>query len=237
MNNRVLLIPGPYDVTLKIALHHFVAICSESIKRRGRFTVALSGGSTPQTLYQHLTAPPYSDAIAWDKVHLFWSDERSVPPDHPESNYKMAMDAGFRALIPPSQVHRMPAETSIESNAALYEQIIQSFQPFDLVMLGVGEDGHTASLFPNTTALTVTDRLVVANHVPQKDTWRMTLTFPCINAARSTVVYVFGTSKQKIIQEIFQGPEKYPAQQIGTSERPSLWILDTDAAALIAQSQ
>src|SRR5262249_37810698 len=156
-----------------------------------------------KAIFERLTKPPYSTRIDWSKVHLFWSDERAVPPDHPDSNYRMAMEAGLSKMdIPASQIHRMHAETAIEDNARLYEKTIQhvlKLNSFDLVMLGVGEDGHTASLFPDTEALHAPEeRSVVANYLPDKKIWRMTFTFSCINRARHSVVYVLGASKKSI---------------------------------------
>src|SRR6185369_8606463 len=196
MMNAELLVPGDYDATLHFCVEHFINTCRDAIQDHGQFFVALSGGSTPKAIYELLCQPPYSSEIEWSKIHLFWSDERSVPPTSPDSNYHMAMKAGFeKMLFVPEHIHRMVAETDIEKHALQYEKkILKTLQgqSFDLIMLGMGEDGHTASLFPETEALKAKGRLVVANHVPQKETWRMTLTFDCINDAANTVFYVMG---------------------------------------------
>lgn len=241
---RDLLIPGDFSGTLLLCLRHFVSVYQQALKEHGSFFVALSGGSTPQELYRHLCSSPYKEQIDWSKVYLFWSDERSVPPDHPESNYKQAMDAGFALMpIPKSQVHRMEAETEIEAHALNYEKKIHEQlkgRPFDLVLLGLGEDGHTASLFPHTEALKTKERLVVANFIPQKNSWRMTFTFECINQAAHIAVYVLGANKKYILKEVLKTPyqfERYPIQKVGTKENKALFIVDEAAAALLLEEK
>ncbi len=233
-----LLIPGDLETTYRAGCRHFVDVCKEAIFRRGAFFVALSGGSTPKALYTLLTKPPYREQIEWGKVWLFWSDERSGPPTDPESNYNMALLSGFsKVAIPEGQIHRMEATGDLPKNALAYEEKIRSLlygQPFDLVMLGMGEDGHVASLFPGTEALLVKDHLVAANFVPQKNSMRMTLTFSCINEARVIVVYILGDSKKERVYDALMHPEKdYPIQHVGTPSHPALWILDEKAAALL----
>lgn len=236
---RNIAIPGDEQKTLTFCVEHFITACKEAIKEKGSFTVALSGGSTPKAIFSMLTAPPYVSQIDWSKVHLFWSDERSVPQDDLESNFHMAMDSGFKSVgIPPSQIHRMKAETNIEQEAKLYEELLHrklKNKGFDYLMLGMGEDGHTASLFPGTKALAIQDHLVVANHVPQKDTWRMTLTFPCINSSKNIVLYVLGAKKQKLLEEIYSNKKPcYPVEEVGTDLHKALWIVDKDAAKLLS---
>jgi 6-phosphogluconolactonase len=237
---RDLLIPGDEAATLDLCVRHFVSTAREAIQNHGNFFVALSGGSTPKKIYQAVTTSPYKEQIDWNKVYLFWGDERSVPPEAPESNYKMAMDAGFSSVsIPKDQIHRMVAEENIEENALAYEKTIQNTlqdRPFDLVILGMGEDGHTASLFPQTEGLKAENRLAIANYVPQKNTWRMTLTFDALNSALNTAIYVIGDSKKNTLAEIFSSelkPERYPIQLIGTKESKALWIVDDAAASLL----
>lgn len=234
---RNLLIPGDEIATLDVCLRHFIATAKEAIKNHGHFFVALAGGSTPKALYEQLSSPPYLDQIDWSKVYLFWGDERSVPPEDPKSNYRMAMEAGFGKLpIPKEQIFRMKAEESIEENAKAYEEKIRSIlqgRPFDLVILGMGEDGHTASLFPQTEALKAKDRLVVANYVPQKNTWRITLTFEAINSAHHIAIYVIGAAKKHTLTQVFKSEEqieRYPIQNIGTKEHKALWIIDAAAS-------
>lgn len=232
--NAELIVPGDYNATLHFAVEHFITTCRDAIMDRGMFCVALSGGSTPKAIYELLCQPPYCEEIEWEKIHLFWSDERSSPAD---SNYLMAMKAGFEKMpLPPGHIHRMVAEVDIEKNAKQYEQKIRSIlddHAFDLVMLGMGEDGHTASLFPGTEALNASGRLVVANHIPQKETWRMTLTFECINDASQTVFYVMGASKAEMVAKVFSTPPTLPCQLVGTPDHPALWISDEAATALL----
>ena len=232
-------------MTLIFCVEHFIAICKQAIKDHGAFFVALSGGSTPKAIFQHLSSPPYDQMVEWNKVHLFWSDERATAPDHPDSNYHMAMQAGLSKMpIPKDQIHRMRAEEKIEENAASYEQEIAAAlkgRPFDLVMLGMGEDGHTASLFPHTAALNIENRLVAANFIPEKNTWRMTFTYPCINQASHIAIYVLGMSKKDTLAEVLLSPpqfDRYPIQKVGTVAHRALWIVDQTAAAeLLAKKE
>ncbi len=214
--------------TLQFATDHWINTALKAIQQRGYFFVALSGGSTPIAIYERLTKVHNFD---WSKVFLFWSDERAVPPDHPDSNYHTAMKFFSTLPIPKNQIFRMKAEVEIEKNALDYEEKIRRYtgkQLFDLVMLGTGEDGHTASLFPNTKALNVTDRLVVANHIPQKNCDRMTFTYPCINESANIVLYALGKNKAEIVPKILKAPivSEYPASKIGTAKTPALWVLD-----------
>lgn len=241
---RDLLIPGNEVITLDICARHFVSCAKEAINMHGSFFVALAGGNTPKAVYQKLTTPPYKDQIQWEKVYLFWGDERSVSPDDPSSNYTMALEAGFGKMpIPKDHIFRMIAEKDIEENALNYEKTIQKIlkgKPFDLVILGIGEDGHTASLFPQTDGLKAENRLVIANYIPQKKTWRMSLTFEAINSALNIVIYALGVNKQDILVEVFTSefhPERYPIQLIGTKENKTLWIIDQAAASKLNSSQ
>jgi len=224
------------DQAINFALEHWIASAIDAIEKRGLFTVALSGGSTPNALFKRLKDHPDVKRIDWKKVFLFWSDERSVPPTSPDSNFGQAMSSGMQGFgIPHLQIFRMEADFHIEENAKRYEEVITAHVPncsFDLMMLGVGEDGHTASLFPETKALKESTRLVVANEVPQKKTWRMTMTYPLINKARSIAIYALGERKAPIIEELFkQKVDVYPVCRVGTAESPALWILDAPAAA------
>ena len=236
-DRRKLIIPGETQLTIIFCVEHFIFIAKQSIKERGAFFVALSGGSTPKAIFECLTRPPYDQMIEWNKIHLFWSDERSVPPDHPDSNYHMAMQAGLSKMsIPEAQVHRMRAEEKIADNAAAYEQEIAKAlngRGFDLVMLGMGDDGHTASLFPHTEGLKAQNRQVIANYIPEKKTWRMTLTFECINQAENIAIYVLGPAKKTMLAKVLFSPyqwENYPVQKIGTPTHRALWIADLAAA-------
>ena len=234
---RDIIVPGDQAATISYATKHFIQCAQKAITDRGRFFVALSGGSTPKAMYQSLSSPKNRDMIDWSKVWLFWGDERAVPPNDPQSNYHMAMEAGFKQLpLKKEQIFRMEAEKDIEQNALVYEQLIRKNVPneqFDLVMLGMGDDGHTASLFPMTHGLQVTNRLVIANYNPTLKVWRMSLTFDCINKALLSVFYVLGATKAETVSKVLNGeyePDILPSQRIGTPEHKALWILDTEAA-------
>lgn len=238
-DRRNIAIPGSAKATLDFCVEHFIGIAKDAIKSNGKFCVALSGGTTPKAIFQKLTAAPYRDRLDWKHVYLFWSDERCVPPTDPESNYKMAMDAGFSQVpIPAKNIFRMPAEREdVVEAAEEYERKIREVVPahnFDLVMLGMGEDGHTASLFPKTHGLhTEDDRLVIANFIPQKEVWRMSFTYQCINAAHHIAIYAMGKSKAAMVKKVLTGPydpDNLPIQRVGTRMHKALWILDTDAA-------
>lgn len=232
---RDIIIPGDENATLDVCIRHFIATAREAIEKNGKFTVALAGGSTPKALYEHISATPYVEKINWEKIHFFWGDERSVSPDSEESNYKMAMDAGLKNVpIPKGQIHRMVAENSIEENAKKYDTLLKPYHPLDLVILGMGDDGHTASLFPQTEGLKVEEHLCIANYIPQKNTWRITLTYKAINEANTIVIYVIGAKKKHMLKEIFTEEEqfdRYPIQKVGTKESKALWIVDEAAAA------
>ena len=231
-DRRDYIVPGDAKQTIDFAVEHWIHSAERAIQQRGRFAVALSGGSTPKSIYERLG----KEKLDGSKIWLFWSDERAVPPDHPESNYRMAMESGLGKLgIPPNQIFRMVAEKDIEKNALDYEEKIHRHlgkHVFDLVMLGVGEDGHTASLFPNTPALEAEHRLVVANDLSEKKSMRMTLTFPCINQSYHSVIYAIGAPKHIIVPKVLEAAiiSNFPASRIGTPEHKALWVLDQDAA-------
>lgn len=236
-HKRILEVPGSHHDTIEYAVHHFIEIARDAIEKKGKFFVALSGGSTPQEVYSHVTSEKLRRFIDWKKVFLFWSDERAVLPTDKESNYKMAMDAGFKHVgIPANQIFRMEAESDVEQHASMYQDCIESTlqgNSFDLILLGVGEDGHVASLFPGTDALDKKNKWVVANWVPQKQSWRMTMTIPFINNAENVIVYAFGEKKREILKRILlaeKTPEPLPAERLGSSSHPALWLADEKAA-------
>ncbi|SRR5581483_8676490 len=241
---RKIIVPGDTQMTIIFCVEHFISIAKQAIKDHGAFYVALSGGSTPKAIFEHLSSAPYNQMVEWNKVHLFWSDERAAPPESPESNYHMAMHAGLSQLpIPKNQIHRMRAEENIEENATAYsKEIAETLKKhsFDLVMLGMGEDGHTASLFPHTAALKIENGLAAANYIPAKNTWRMTLTFDCINQAENIAIYVLGASKKSTLVKVLFSHyqfEEYPIQKVGTSLRKALWIADQDAAEELGEKK
>lgn len=218
------------DDALSFAVTDWLETARDAIAKRGRFSVALSGGSTPKAIYERLAKEAH--ALDWSKVWLFWSDERCVPPHDPKSNYRMAMEAGLKGLpIPVRQVVRMPGELEPRAAAEKYERQLEGVA-LDLAMLGVGEDGHTASLFPGTAALELKKPLVAANYVEAVKGWRLTLTFRAIAESRKAVVYALGKGKAEIVREVLQ-TGALPASLVGTEERPALWILDREAASLI----
>ncbi|NGX54403.1 MAG: 6-phosphogluconolactonase [Chlamydiae bacterium] len=233
-DRRTLIVPGDHEETLRYCVDHWISCANQAIAKRGFFAVALSGGSTPKLIYKRLSSQENSSKVDWSKVFLFWSDERSVSPESPDSNYHMALEEGglSKLPIPKENIHRMVAEKDIEENARAYETLVAQKQPLDLVMLGVGEDGHTASLFPHTEALNSQKRLVVANHVPQKQTWRMSFTYDCINAASQICLYVLGPGKADILAKVLTSaydPSTYPSQGVGTAAHKALWIADSEA--------
>lgn len=229
-------IAGAREKTIEFCVEHFFGVGQEALKDHGYFAVALSGGSTPKAIYQELATEKNRDRLDWSRILLFWSDERAVLPTHPDSNYKMAMEAGFAKLpISKSHIFRMKAESDIEVAAMEYEAIIEKNIPdkrFDLMMLGMGEDGHTASLFPKTHGLHSEERLVVANFIPSFNAWRMTLTFECINQAKNIAIYVIGKSKAEMLKRVLSkvyDPDNLPIQRVGTSTNHALLIADNEA--------
>lgn len=240
---RDIVIPGDTQETVLFCTRQFLQIGNEAIKQRGKFIVALSGGQTPHAIFKELSQSHYSQALDWSKVLCFWSDERSVPTDHAENNYSTAMKAGLANLpINPENIFRMPAENNIEEQATAYETLIRQKLPslhFDLLMLGMGDDGHTASLFPRTHGLHTTDHLVIANYVPQKNTWRMSFTYECINMARVICLYIMGANKSSMVVQALTGPytpDDLPVQRVGTPSHKALWILDKAASEKLMET-
>ncbi len=218
----------------------FVTIALSSISERGLFTVALAGGSTPQLMYQLLATDEYKTRIDWPRVHTFFGDERCVEPTDPESNYRMADEAMLSRLpIPSYNVHRISGEGDAVADASLYEDDLRTFfdpapfPQFDLVLLGMGPDGHTASLFPGTGALNEQKAWVVANWVEKLGTYRITLTPPAINHARNVVFLVTGESKAERLPEVLgpvRDPQRLPCQLIQPITGSLLWLVDKAAA-------
>ena len=223
--------------------HTFVKEARRRIDESGRFAVALAGGSTPKMAYEIL-AREYGrpEELDWSKVHAFFGDERSVPPDHEDSNYRMAREA-LLSHVPVGSVHRMRGEMEPREAAALYEEELEEFfggpPVLDLVLLGIGEDGHTASLFPDTPALDARDRWAVENPVEKLNTTRLTLTVPAVDAARKVAFLVAGEGKAEALEEILEGdanPHKYPAKLV-RPEAEVAWMVDRAAARLLTGHQ
>jgi len=219
----------------------------EAAHARGIARIAISGGTTPKAMFALLAdrAQPYFERMPWDKLQLFWVDERSVPPDSKDSNYGNTRAALLEQVpLRPEQIHRIEGELEPEVAASRYEAAIRSAfrlegaetPVFDLVLLGMGDDGHTASLFPNTEAIHELGRIVTANFVPKLNTWRITLTWPVINQGREVVFLIESSQKAKILREVFLGtydPEAKPSQLIRPSTGHLTLLLDAAAAALM----
>ena len=228
----------------------FVQAVIEAIAARGRFSVALSGGATPRALYSALAGPPFAEKIPWEGVHLFWGDERAVPPDHPDSNYKMAYEALIAHVpIPPRNVHRMPAERSdLQTAAKEYEKSLRDFfrppqgeiPSFDLILLGIGSDGHVASLFPGSEALNEQQRWVIAVYVAHLKSSRLTLTLPVLNRARQIFFLAAGREKAEIIRGLLSenaSRSDLPARQVRPESGRLIFFLDKEAAGLLVQDR
>jgi 6-phosphogluconolactonase len=233
----------------RAAAETLVRHISDCLKVRETYTIALSGGSTPQRLYSLLAnEAALRDKMPWERIHFFWGDERCVPPDHPQSNYRMADQTMLSKVpIPSKNIHRIHAENAdAEKAAADYETEIRRFfgiqgkhiPVFDFVLLGMGADGHTASLFPATSALAETESLVVANRVAKFQSTRLTLTLPLINHATRILFLVCGEDKAGTLKAVLEGrrqADRYPAQRIQPSRGELLWFLDQSAAARLEQ--
>lgn len=219
-----------------------VARCAEAaVRKHGRFTIALSGGSTPQRLYRALAdrEAPFRARIEWSATHVFWGDERHVPPDHPDSNYRMAREALLDHVpVPQGNIHRIHAE--LPDAAEAYETELRrafALAPgeaprFDLVLMGLGADGHTASLFPGSDALHERVRLVIAPWIDKLSSFRITLTLPVFESAAEVFFLVSGEDKAAALQAVLQGePERYPAQLVHPREGRLLWYADRTAAS------
>lgn len=244
----------------RAAARRFVTLACEAIESRGRFAVALAGGSTPRDLYALLATPEFATQVDWTRVHFFWGDERAVPPDHPDSNYRMAQETWLSKIpVSPQNIHRIRAELSPDVAAREYENTLRLFfnldadehrqaqiknnsprsstfirvPTFDLIILGLGADGHTASLFPHTPILDETERWVAAVFVEKLGTYRITLTVPIINAAQNIWWLVAGTDKADTVRAVLHGayrPADLPAQRIQPAKGNVVWLLDQAAS-------
>jgi len=229
------------------AAQYFVEQAERAVVARGRARIAISGGSTPKATFTLLADPaqPWRARMPWSKLDLWWVDERCVPPDDPDSNYRMTREAMLDHVpLKPEQIHRMEGELEPEAAAAQYESELRNgfrlegaeLPRFDAVQLGMGPDGHTASLFPHTQALSELGRLAVANHVENKDAWRVTLTWPVINRGSQVFFLIGGADKAQILKEVFTGPrhvERLPSQLIRPAGGILTLLLDRAAASLL----
>jgi len=240
------------DALYKLAASHWVNLARQAVATRGAFHVALAGGSTPRGLYQLLATPDYCERIAWAQTQIYFGDERAVPPDHADSNYRMAREALLQQVpIPAANIHRMVAHGgALAEGAARYQRLLETALPasangipqLDLLLLGIGPDGHIASLFPDTAILDEQHALVAPVYVDKFNSWRMSITFPVINNARRVMVLAAGESKASIIAELFGADGEaisakstnnpYPVQRIAPLQ-PVIWLLDSAAAQRI----
>jgi 6-phosphogluconolactonase len=229
----------------RAAADHLALVAASSIAARRRFSVALAGGSTPRPTYELLATEKLAPQVEWSRIHVFWGDERCVPPDHPDSNYGMVRETLLNRIhLAAANVHRIQGEVEPQRAAADYERELRQFFSqhhedqaitFDLILLGMGTDGHTASLFPGSKLLKEEGRWVGAHHHPTMG-WRVTLTPPAINSARHVTVLVSGESKSRTIRDVLTGahqPDLLPAQVISPRSGNLLWLLDSAAAALL----
>ena len=238
LSGRVIeILPDATEVAQRAA-EIFIETANEAVKSNGRFSVALSGGSTPKVLYQLLAQEGCSSQIDWQRVHVFWSDERCVPPEDEQSNYRMANEALLEHIpIPANQIHRMHGEDKPQTAAENYEEELKNYfgnnVRFDLILLGMGEDGHTASLFPNTTAIDEKERLVAAPFVEKFNSHRITFTFQTINAAAKIVFLITGASKTETLKLVLSEPRKdLPASLVIPTAGELVWLVDEAASIM-----
>jgi 6-phosphogluconolactonase len=239
----------PGELALKAA-QLFARLADQYVVSTGRFAVALSGGSTPKAMFSLLAGSPFKETVPWRSIYFFWGDERCVPPDHPDSNYRMAREALLEKVpVPEENIFRIPAERDPQLAAMEYSMMLRRFfasapatapllnlPRLDLILLGMGADGHTASLFPNTSALKAREQIAVANYVEKLGAYRITLTADTINNARNVVFLVAGRDKAEALREVVRGerrPELYPSQLIRPGNGTLLWLVDEAAAQFL----
>lgn len=229
------------------AARHFTELIEGAVERRGRARIAISGGSTPRPVFEALAdeTQPWRKRIDWARLDIYWVDERCVPPNDKASNYNMTRQALLdRVPLPAAQVHRMEGELEPELAASRYEAELRNSMRlegaeaprFDVIQLGIGPDGHTASLFPHTAALTEFGRIVVANHTGAEQAWRLTLTAPVINQGPEVFFLISGKDKAAVLKDVLLGerdPEQWPSQLIRPAGGILTLLLDQDAAAML----
>ena len=240
LSDREIIVCRDVDELNHKAAEQFIELANKAIQRSGQFAVALSGGSTPKTIYSLLASADYKERVDWSRVHLFWGDERCVPPDHPESNFRMVEESLLsKVLIPAANIHRMPGEKEPEQAATEYEEHLRQFfhlthggvPRFDLIFLGLGEDGHTASLFPDSAALNEKERSVATVYVEKLKAHRLTVTLPVINGAAQVTFLVSGQSKTAIVNDILGSNSDsfiYPAAKVSPIDGRLTWLVTAD---------
>jgi len=247
-NVEIRILTTPQEL-FEVAAEEVVRAATEAVAQRGRFTIALSGGSTPKNLF-NLLATNARTVFPWDRTYFFWSDERHVPPTDPESNYRMAEEIMLSKIpVNAGNVFRIAAENpDAAAVAEAYEQTLRKFfqlQPgqvpvFDLILLGMGPDGHTASLFPNTVGLQEKTRLVIANWVDKLKANRLTMTLPVLNSAREVAFLASGTDKAQVLRTVLEEdapPEQYPAKLVRPSNGRLIWFVDRAAASQLTSTK
>ncbi len=246
MNPTILIFPNLDDLSL-LAAELFIFRANEAVQAHGRFLTALSGGSTPQPLYRLLRQSPFAEKTPWDKTFVFWGDERLVPPDDPQSSYRLTADLLLNHVpIPPGNIVRALGEVDMETAVADYTNKLQTFgRPwpcFDLILLGMGHDGHTASLFPGPIPPSEkTDSIIgVRAQYDGRPAQRITFTPRLINAARHILFLTTGAAKAHALHHVLEGdanPQQWPAQRIQPSSGDITWLIDEPAAHLLKQRQ
>lgn len=240
-NHNVKVFPTTDELN-KRAAEFFVEIGKRSIAERNRFAISLSGGQTPQKLYSLLSESPFREQVQWEKTFIFWGDERCVPSDDMRNNaHQVKLNFLDRINIPESNIFPIPVNFSPEEAAIKYEKVINEFfgkDPlrFDLILLGLGENGHTASLFPGTPVLNEQSEGLRAIYVAEENMYRITMTAPLLNHARNILILVTGESKANILKNVFEHPyrpDKIPAQLIHPANGELFWFVDQTAAALL----
>ncbi len=228
------------ETLAQYAAKYWIRVGQQAIQDKGSFHIALSGGSTPKKIHQIITDPAYRDQLDWSKVHFYFGDERCVPPNHIDSNFRMANETLFSKISCHSKnIHRMQGELKPQTAAQLYAETLHNHLPweqnkqpyFDLILLGMGPDGHTASLFPNTTALSIRNKNVAANYVEKLHAWRITLTYPMLNSAHKILIIAHGEKKQPVLKTILASPSEqhYPIMDIKPNGE-LVWYLDDKAS-------
>ncbi len=239
MSSVTLRVADSTDELNRIAAENVARRARMAVEARGRCAIALSGGSTPRSLYSLLAQPPYAAQMPWRQLYFFWGDERCVPPDHGDSNYRMARESLLAHVpIPASNIFRVATEAGApDAVARSYEATLRAFfgspagavPEFDLILLGMGSDGHTASIFPGSRALTETVQLVAPAYAEHLESHRVTFTLPLINQARCVIFLVAGADKAASLSAVLAGDLAYPAARVRLSQGDLYWLVDRNA--------